>query len=176
MDKVVKEYKSFANGEQGGIINRTRCGSLKNDIKHSTDVCAATMPLLIKPHLNPSTLRSQFSPEPSLPPLGWSQRTTFDSESSSLPRPHPIPFVAEDQSSPSQAASRNDNSNRNRYIPKPKGEFNRPSNGYCLEAMCKDVLNWDSDRWSQVEVSGLQSSILTNLISLAAALCWDTGR
>jgi len=164
-------------GNKGNkIINRTRCGSLKNNIKHSTDdVFAVTMPLLIKPHLNPSTLRSQFSPEPSLPPLGWSQRTTFDSETS-LPRPHPIPFVAEDQSSPSQAASRNDNSNRNHYIPKPKGEFNRPSNGYCLEAMCKDVLNWDSDRWSQVEVSGLQSSILTNLISLAAALCWDTGR
>jgi len=88
MDKVVKEYKSFANGDQGGLINRPRWGSLKNDIKHSTDVCAATMPLLIKPHLNPSTLRSQFSPEPSLPPLGWSQRTTFDLESSPLPRPH----------------------------------------------------------------------------------------
>jgi len=45
-------------GNKGNkIINRTRCGSLKNDIKHSTDdVFAVTMPLLIKPHLNPSML------------------------------------------------------------------------------------------------------------------------
>ena len=39
------------------------------------------------------------------------------------------------------------------YIPKPKGEFNRPSNGYTLERMCKDTLGWSDDQWSQVEVS-----------------------
>ena len=136
--------------------HRTRCRSLKNDINQSTDdVFTVIMPLLVKPHLNPSTLRSQFSPEPPLPPLDWSQRTTFDLETPSLPRPHPIPFVAEDPLSPSQATGQKDNSY---YIPKPKGEFNRLSNGYGLEAMCKDILGWDNDWWSQVKVSRLQSS------------------
>ena len=47
------------------------------------------------------------------------------------------------------------------YIPKPKGEFNRPSNGYALEGMCKDTLEWDDDRWSQVEVSLNQIALVS---------------
>jgi len=39
------------------------------------------------------------------------------------------------------------------FIPKPPGEFNRPSNGYTLEDMCKDRFGWDEELWVQVQVS-----------------------
>jgi|ERR1700733_9007128 hypothetical protein len=111
------------------------------------------MPRLVKPHFNPSTLRSQFSPERALPPSGWSQRMTFDLDTPSLPKPRPALSPIEDQFHGSSTFSSSKDSGRYHYIPKPKGEFNRPSNGYTLESMCKDVLRWDADRWREVEVS-----------------------
>jgi hypothetical protein len=111
------------------------------------------MPHLAKPHFTPSTLRSQFSPERALPQSSWSQRMTFELDSPSLSKSHPAFSPTEDLLHDSSTIGSAGNSGRYSYIPKPKGEFNRPSNGYTLETMCKNVLGWDADRWQEVEVS-----------------------
>ena len=105
------------------------------------------MPSYIKPHFAPITLRSHFSPErilpPSSPSSSLSSRVAFGLENHHLPKPSPAEVQVQ----------RQDNSYGSRYIPKPKGEFNRPSNGYALESMCKDKLEWTGELWSEVEVS-----------------------
>jgi hypothetical protein len=75
---------------------------------------------------------------------------TFDLNTPFLPKPHPALSLTEDQF---HGSSTSKDSGRYHYIPKPKGELNRPSNGYKLESMCMDVLGWDADRWQEVEVS-----------------------
>ena len=105
------------------------------------------MPSYIKPHFTPITLRSHFSPEKI--PLPWSLssnlslRVAFGLENCHLPKPSPTEVQVQCQ----------DNSYASHYILKPKGEFNRPSNGYALESMCKDKLEWTGELWSEVEVS-----------------------
>jgi len=111
------------------------------------------MPHLAKPHFTPSTLRSQFSPERALPSSAWLQRMTFELDGPSLSKSRPALSPTEDQLHDSSTIGSTKIFGRYSYIPKPKGEFNHPSNGYTLETMCKDVLGWDADRLREVEVS-----------------------
>lgn len=73
----------------------------------------------------------------------------FDLESPSFPKAHSN--EEDPPRNPSVPPSGGDSEERV-YIPKPKGEFNRPSNGYTLETVCKYVLEWSNDQWSEVEV------------------------
>ena len=111
------------------------------------------MPLLTKPHFPPTTLRSDFSFEYVLP-LVFASKMTFNLESPLLPKAHFHPLNGENSPhNPSVPPPPPSSDSEGRvYIPKPKGEFNRPSNGYTLETVCKDVLKWNNNQWSEVEV------------------------
>jgi len=76
---------------------------------------------------------------------------SFNVESPSLPKTCVAMPHSEDQLRLSPAIMSIDNPSS--YIPKPKGKFNRPSNGYTLEALCTEELGWDAECWKQVEVS-----------------------
>jgi len=121
------------------------------------------MPAFIKPHFAPTTLRSHFSPERTLSPSTLSLRVTFDLEN---PKSRVSTSVVQGQYSEGSD-----------YIPKPKGEFNRPSNGYTLEILCKDELEWGDELWLQVDVSLDQTTYLREadniLILPHCSSLWD---
>jgi hypothetical protein len=73
----------------------------------------------------------------------------FTPESPSLPKAPATSSSAEDQLGLSSSAHDSEFA----YIPKPPGEFNRPSNGYTLETLCKNIFQWDDELWLQVQAS-----------------------
>jgi len=112
------------------------------------------MPSRVKSHFPPSTSRTQFSPERVLDFPSFAYKMHFPPEgplltetTSASPPPDIVtpPTVSEmilSDPPPGRSPSS-----------KPKGEFNRPSNGYSLIPYCTDTLRWDHKKLASIQVS-----------------------
>jgi hypothetical protein len=132
----------------------------------------SAMPALVKPHFPPPTCLSRFSPERMLNNPTLTTATTFAPESPFLPKT-PTGIVLSQGISLSSRREPSPILSDNAYdrIPKPKGEFSRPSDGYTIESICTKEFHWDIDLFKEVKVSSGDIFIGRTLSSYFAPEC-----
>jgi hypothetical protein len=120
------------------------------------------MPALFQRHFPPPTCLSRFSPERMLNNPTLTTATTFAPESLFLPKT-PTGIVLSQGREPSPILS----DDAYDHIPKPKGEFSRPSDGYTIESICTKQFRWDINLFKEVKVGSgniIYSSVDARLI------------